>query len=59
LRHLFQAGEILYASLATLHNLRRYLEVMRQIRQSILGGEFPAYLNATRAVALDELPAEL
>lgn len=59
LRHLFQAGEILYASLATLHNLRRYLDVMRQIRQSILAGEFPACLNATRTVALDELPAEL
>jgi queuine tRNA-ribosyltransferase len=59
LRHLFQAGEILYASLATLHNLRRYLEVMRQIRQSILAGEFPAYLNTTRARALEELPAEL
>jgi queuine tRNA-ribosyltransferase len=28
LRHLFQAGEILFASLATRHNLQRYLDIM-------------------------------
>jgi queuine tRNA-ribosyltransferase len=48
LRHLFQAGEILYASLATRHNLQRYLDIMRRMRQAILLGEFPAYLNAVR-----------
>jgi queuine tRNA-ribosyltransferase len=48
LRHLFQAGEILFASLATRHNLRRYLDIMGEIRQSILLGQFPAYLNAVR-----------
>ncbi len=41
LRHLFQAGEILFASLATRHNLRRYLDIMGEIRQSILLGQFP------------------
>jgi queuine tRNA-ribosyltransferase len=48
LRHLFQAGEMLFASLATRHNLQRYLDIMREIRQSILLGQFPQYLRATR-----------
>jgi queuine tRNA-ribosyltransferase len=48
LRHLFQAGEILFASLATRHNLRRYLDIMGEIRQSILLGQFSQYLNAVR-----------
>ena len=50
LRHLFQAGEILFSTLATLHNLQRYLDIMRQMRQSILLGTFPQYLNAVRSV---------
>jgi queuine tRNA-ribosyltransferase len=41
LRHLFQAGEILFSMLATLHNVRYYLDIMRRIRQSILLGTFP------------------
>jgi queuine tRNA-ribosyltransferase len=49
LRHLFQAGEILYASLSTRHNIRRYLDIMLEIRQSILLGCFPQYLSKTRA----------
>jgi len=48
LRHLFQAGEILFASLATRHNIRRYLDIMGEIRQSILLGQFPDYLKAVR-----------
>ena len=48
LRHLFQAGEILFSSLATRHNLQRYLDIMGEIRQSILLGRFPLYLNAVR-----------
>jgi queuine tRNA-ribosyltransferase len=48
LRHLFQAGEILFASLATRHNLRRYLDIMGEIRQSILLGRFPEYLKLVR-----------
>ena len=51
LRHLFQAGEMLYASLATLHNLRFYMDLMREIRQGILAGAFPACLEASRALA--------
>jgi queuine tRNA-ribosyltransferase len=41
LRHLFLAGEILFSTLATLHNLRHYLDIMRELRQSILFGTFP------------------
>ena len=53
LRHLFLAEEILYSVLATLHNLRYYLDIMRRIRQSILLGDFPRLLAAARAAALD------
>jgi queuine tRNA-ribosyltransferase len=53
LRHLFQAGEILFATLATLHNLRHYLDRMRQIRQSILLGRFRAYLDGVRSAAVE------
>ncbi len=48
LRHLFQAGEILFSSLATRHNLRRYLDIMGEIRQSILLGQFPQYLKSVK-----------
>jgi len=51
LRHLFQAGEILFATLATLHNFKYYLDRMRQIRQSILLGTFRAYLDGVRSAA--------
>jgi queuine tRNA-ribosyltransferase len=36
LRHLFQAREILYNRLATLHNLTYYAEMMRRLRTAIL-----------------------
>ncbi len=51
LRHLFQAGEMLFSTLATLHNLTHYLERMRQIRRAILDGTFPAYLARIRSEA--------
>jgi queuine tRNA-ribosyltransferase len=46
LRHLFLAGEMTFSTLATLHNLRRYLDIMREIRQAILSGLFPEYLSS-------------
>jgi queuine tRNA-ribosyltransferase len=52
LRHLFQAGELLYAMLATRHNIRRYLDIMSEIRQAILLGTFPEYVRAVRTVPL-------
>jgi len=48
LRHLFLAGEMTFSTLATLHNLRRYLDIMKEIRQSILVGKFPEFLSAVR-----------
>jgi len=49
LRHLFQAREILFSTLATLHNLRHFLDIMRQIRQAILLGNFSAWLASFEA----------
>jgi len=49
LRHLFQSGEMLFCTLATLHNLQWYLDIMRQIRQSILLGTFPDLLQQWRS----------
>jgi queuine tRNA-ribosyltransferase len=48
LRHLFQAGEILFASLATRHNIQRYLDIMTEIRQAIILGQFVPYLTEVR-----------
>ena len=52
LRHLYQSGEMLFSTLATLHNLKHYLDIMRQMRQAILLGRFPAYLDALRPEAV-------
>jgi queuine tRNA-ribosyltransferase len=49
LRHLFQAGEILFSALATLHNIHYFLDIMRQIRQSILLNRFPEWLRRFQA----------
>jgi queuine tRNA-ribosyltransferase len=46
---LFQTGEILFSSLATMHNLRRYLVIMSEIRQAILEGRFGQYLRTVRS----------
>lgn len=40
IRHLFQAEEILGLRLTTLHNIHFFCELMRNIRESILRGEF-------------------
>jgi queuine tRNA-ribosyltransferase len=53
LRHLYQAGEILFSTLATLHNIHYYLDIMRRIRQSILLGQFPEFLRSTLSGSLD------
>jgi queuine tRNA-ribosyltransferase len=54
LRHLFQAGEMLYSMLATLHNLRRYLDIMKRIRHAIMVGELPELLAQVRASPAEE-----
>lgn len=53
LRHLFLSGEILYAALATRHNVRRYLDIMREIRQAIMSGSFPEYIRSVRSASPD------
>jgi queuine tRNA-ribosyltransferase len=52
LRHLYQAGEILFSTLATLHNIRYYLDVMRRTRHAILTGKFPEFLKSCAAGSL-------
>jgi queuine tRNA-ribosyltransferase len=52
LRHLFLAGEPLFVTLATLHNLRRYLDIMREMRHAIINKNFPNYLKSVRASAI-------
>ena len=46
LRHLFRAKELTYFRLATIHNLYYYLDLMRQMREAILCGEFDAFRKA-------------
>src|SRR5580704_2761687 len=53
LRHLFQAGEILFSTLATIHNLKYYLDIMRQMRQAILLGRFRDFLYNVRKSAVE------
>ena len=54
LRHLYTSGEILFSTLATLHNLWHYLDIMRRMRHAILFGTFPEFLKTART-----LPAEV
>jgi queuine tRNA-ribosyltransferase len=49
LRHLFQCGEILYAVLATRHNICRYLDIMKSVRHAIMSNSLPDYLRCVRA----------
>jgi queuine tRNA-ribosyltransferase len=53
LRHLYLSGEILYAALATRHNIHRYLDIMREIRHAILSGKYPEYLRTVRQDCAD------
>jgi len=43
LRHLFQAEEILALRLATLHNLRFYMDLVKDARRAIEQGNFPEW----------------
>ncbi len=58
LRHLFQSGEILYAVLATRHNVRRYLDIMGEIRHAIISDSFPEYLRCVRSAPSSDLDAD-
>ncbi|MDO9508134.1 MAG: tRNA guanosine(34) transglycosylase Tgt [Thermovirgaceae bacterium] len=43
IRHLYRSGEILASRLCTWHNLHFLLELMRNIRKSVLAGTFPDF----------------
>lgn len=49
LRHLFLAREMLFGTLATIHNVFTYLDRMKRIREAILLGDLPEYLALIRA----------
>jgi queuine tRNA-ribosyltransferase len=49
LRHLFAAGEITAAILATHHNVSFYLDIMRQIREAISFGHLVNFASGLRA----------
>jgi queuine tRNA-ribosyltransferase len=49
LHHLQRIDEMLGASLATIHNLFFYLDLMRQMRQAIQAGRFDAWRNSFKA----------
>jgi queuine tRNA-ribosyltransferase len=49
LRHLFAAGEITAAILATHHNVHFYLDIMRQIREAIRFGQLQKFAAGVRA----------
>jgi queuine tRNA-ribosyltransferase len=49
LRHLFAAGEITAAILATHHNVHFYLDIMRQIREAISFGQLANFATGLRA----------
>ena len=49
LRHLFTAGEITAAILATHHNVCFYLDIMRQIREAITFGHLANFASELRA----------
>jgi queuine tRNA-ribosyltransferase len=49
LRHLFAAGEITAAILATHHNVHFYLDIMRQIREAISFGHLEKFASELRA----------
>jgi queuine tRNA-ribosyltransferase len=53
LRHLFQAGEMLFSTLATIHNVKYYLDRMRQMREAILLGRFREFLDSARNSAVE------
>lgn len=55
LRHLFLAGEMLFCTLGAIHNLRRYLDIMRQIREAIMAGAFPDHLRDLRSQPVEAL----
>ncbi len=55
LRHLIISKEILGAQIATLQNLSFYLNLVKEAREHIIGGDFAAWKNATLARIMQRL----
>jgi queuine tRNA-ribosyltransferase len=49
LHHLHRTGEMLYAQLATIHNLHYYLALMQDIRDALDAGTFTAFQSRFRS----------
>jgi len=49
LHHLDRCGEMLFAMLATTHNLHYYLQLMREMRAALDAGEFDAFVSRFHA----------
>jgi queuine tRNA-ribosyltransferase len=49
LHHLHRTGEMLYAQLATIHNLHYYLALMQEIRDALDAGTFTAFQGRFRS----------
>jgi queuine tRNA-ribosyltransferase len=49
LHHLFKVGEILAATLASIHNIHWFQTYMREMRQAILDGRFQAFREEVHA----------
>ncbi len=45
IRHLLNVNEILGVHLLTLHNIHRYMEFMKEIREAICGGHFAEFMK--------------
>jgi queuine tRNA-ribosyltransferase len=58
LAHLFRAKELLYYRLATVHNLRHYLDLVRGARAAIIGGTFATYRAGVEGAAVAAAAAE-
>jgi queuine tRNA-ribosyltransferase len=56
LAHLFRSKEILYYRLATMHNLKFYLNLVRGARAAILEGKLSSYAVKWRAATADAEP---
>jgi queuine tRNA-ribosyltransferase len=46
--HLFRAGEITAATLATLHNVQFYLDFMAELRKAIESGQLASFETSVR-----------
>ena len=56
LNHLFRVGEILAASLVSIHNIAWFHQFMAEMRTSILEGRFQAFREEVRAIYPPEPP---